>query len=352
MTAPPDSVIVFNRPKKVLIVTAAYLPKVGGQATYAKLLKDQLPAESGGKVRAIIQNSGGRRYFRRTIAFLRTLYYGRYCDLVYALDPVDGAAAAVAAKWLKKPFWFKLSADSQWEAKTDEQKKAALKRLLGRADLVLAPSQESILFARTLGLSDDRIFFLPNAFDAPNDLDSRTNLRKKWKVAGQIVIAAGRLVARKNFPALIELWPAVLNEFPDAKLLIAGEGPEKERLDQLIAERGLSDSVLLSGPLERSALYVYEKMANVFVHPSLYEVSSQALLEARAFGLPILALDTGDNRALLARYDQAVIVEKEGDFLPGLLRILASENEAVEVAGTDTVKVMLKSFLKRLATVV
>lgn len=112
--------------------------------------------------------------------------------------------------------------------------------------------------------------------------------------AGDVVVGCvGRLVELKNHHSLIRLWPDVLARCPAAKLVLIGEGPLRPELEQLIAELGLSEHVILAGI--RANVSSLLPGLDVFALPSLTEGVSIALLEACATGLPALASRVGGN---------------------------------------------------------
>jgi glycosyltransferase involved in cell wall biosynthesis len=103
------------------------------------------------------------------------------------------------------------------------------------------------------------------------------------------VLAMGRLVHAKGFDVLIRAWQRVSKEAPDWKLVIHGEGEERAALTSLIEELGLQDSVSLPG-ICRDATEAYRE-ASIFCLSSRYEGFGLVLIEAMAFGLPIVATD-------------------------------------------------------------
>jgi len=335
-----NSLLVINKSKKILVVTGAYPPEIGGEATYAKLLKEELPNQSGDKVRAIILNSSRLRLvfkpWRWLSVFVRTLYLGRYCDVVYALNLKDSFPASRAARLLKKPFWLKLSAEDVWPMTLVSGDKGGLQipRNLGR---LIVPSEEIALQIRELGGKDKQVCVIPNAFTAPMDLDTHDRIRQKWGVKGQVVLTAGRFIKRKNFQTLVKAVPAVLVKYPDAKILIAGDGPERPTLEKLIDSLNLADSVMLTGILSRETLFVYLRLADVFVSPSLYEVGSPSLLEAKTLGTPIVATLVGDNKNLLDGYAFTTLVpDFDSDTLASaIIKSLGSEKRKITVDTND-----------------
>ncbi|MEP7301620.1 MAG: glycosyltransferase [Caldimonas sp.] len=103
------------------------------------------------------------------------------------------------------------------------------------------------------------------------------------------VLAVGRHVAQKGFDLLLRAWRKVIDEMPEARLRIVGEGPLTGELEALAAGLGVAASVDWTAPTDRiAALY---RDAAVFVLSSRYEGMPLALLEAQALGVPAVAFD-------------------------------------------------------------
>ena len=106
----------------------------------------------------------------------------------------------------------------------------------------------------------------------------------------KIVVGCGRLYPSKNFGDLIKSFPCVLNRYPDAQLLVLGEGVERGRLQEHIETLQIAESVHLLGFVENP--YKYFAMADVFVQTSLVEGFGYVLAEAMACGTPVIAYDS------------------------------------------------------------
>lgn len=125
--------------------------------------------------------------------------------------------------------------------------------------------------------------------------ERRANAREALGLSGDEVVVGcvGRLVELKNHLGLIRQWPDVIARHPKARLVLIGEGPLRPQIEQLIAELGLGDRVLLAGI--RSDVSRLLPGLDVFALPSFTEGVSIALLEACATGLPALASRVGGN---------------------------------------------------------
>jgi len=110
-----------------------------------------------------------------------------------------------------------------------------------------------------------------------------------------LLVAVGRLAPQKNHTFLLE----VLAELPQAHLAIAGDGPERDRLQAQVTRLGLTDRVHFCGTLSRDRVNALVARADVFAMPSLFEGMSNALLEALAIGTPIVASDVPAQREVL-----------------------------------------------------
>ncbi len=111
-----------------------------------------------------------------------------------------------------------------------------------------------------------------------------------WFASGQpsVVVAIGRLSPPKDYPLLVRAF-ALLRRTHDVRLMIVGEGPERGRIEAVIAELGLSDCVALPG--FRPNPYAYLSRAALFVLSSAWEALPTVLIEALAIGTPVVATD-------------------------------------------------------------
>ena len=96
-----------------------------------------------------------------------------------------------------------------------------------------------------------------------------------------------RLSKQKNQKVLIECLPLILKTYPDTYLVIAGEGKEKETLQKLARDLGVSSRTIFLGV--RRDIPVILRAIDIFVFPSLWEGLGLAVLEAMASGVPVIA---------------------------------------------------------------
>lgn len=142
---------------------------------------------------------------------------------------------------------------------------------------------------------------------------------------GFLVVAVGRLVKLKGFEVLIRAF-AQLPQKLDARLIILGEGEEREALQQLIEQLGLSECVALLGFQENP--WKCMARADLFVLPSLTEGLPNVIGEALALGLPVLATDCSSGVREYLENGKCGLLVPPGDpaaLADGIARMLGDE---------------------------
>jgi glycosyltransferase involved in cell wall biosynthesis len=156
-----------------------------------------------------------------------------------------------------------------------------------------------------IAIEPDRIAILPNPLDVDgiraamlrdSDLELSAD---KWNGAGPHLLAVGRLSKEKGFDLLLEALHSVQETFPTADLLIAGAGPEETALKAQCCAFGLEPAVRFAGYIDHPSGYF--PGASLFVLSSRHEGMPNALLEAAAASLPIVALPASGGLADLLR---------------------------------------------------
>ncbi|GEM_PF-7080056 len=151
------------------------------------------------------------------------------------------------------------------------------------------------------GLPRDRIRTVWNGIDFPSTrlcLDKNT-LRKHLRLDSEslYVISHGRLVNWKGIDRLIAIWPAVISGYPNACLLIVGDGPEKRSLQELVVRNGLSNSVRFVGFVEN--IWDYLLASDVYIHcVTQPEPFGRSIVEAMGANLPVVAPNWGSTAEL------------------------------------------------------
>ena len=149
------------------------------------------------------------------------------------------------------------------------------------ADAVTANSHGALKSMESY-VPKSKLFFVPNPVSFPSAPGAGSRREK-------IVLNVGRLTRQKAQDVLLKAYARVAAEMPEWRLVIVGYGPRKDELQILASSLGLSDRVEWVDWTTEIERY-YEK-AGIFVFPSRYEGTPNALLEAMSFGLPSVVTD-------------------------------------------------------------
>jgi teichuronic acid biosynthesis glycosyltransferase TuaC len=175
-----------------------------------------------------------------------------------------------------------------------------------------------------LGAPEDKVTVLRNGVET--DLfrppTNRTQIRAILGLKGPTLISVGGLIERKGHHRTIE----AMRHLPGFELIIAGEGPEQERLSSLITEHALADRVRLLGPRPHRELPDLYGAADASVLASSREGWANVLLESMACGTPVVAANIWGNPEVVRAPAAGVIYEPntpEG-IAAGVRRLFAS----------------------------
>ena len=124
----------------------------------------------------------------------------------------------------------------------------------------------------------------------------------------RVILGVGRLANVKQFDRLITAFAVAAARGLDARLVIAGDGPERASLERLSATYGVQDRVHLAGYCEPERLRAFMQAADLQVCSSAFENLSLAILEGMACGTPVLGTPGGGTPELLSQIDPALVL--------------------------------------------
>ncbi|EJP26836.1 MULTISPECIES: glycosyltransferase family 4 protein [Streptococcus] len=117
------------------------------------------------------------------------------------------------------------------------------------------------------------------------------DLREKLGISNQetMLLSLSRISYEKNIQAVLAALPAVLEENPDVKLVVAGDGPYLSDLKSQAKRLNITDAVIFTGMIAPSETALYYKAADFFISASTSETQGLTYLESLASGTPIIA---------------------------------------------------------------
>ena len=151
----------------------------------------------------------------------------------------------------------------------------------------------------------NRMYVVPTGLDL-DKLRETGYAERKFPEDTFVLCYVGRLAEEKSVDILIQAMELCKRRDLNVGLLVVGDGPDKEKLEQAAKELSVSDMVCFVGKIEHSEVGSYYNQANAFVSASLTETQGLTFIEAMATGLPVLAKD----RIALNN----VLIDKENGF--------------------------------------
>lgn len=169
-----------------------------------------------------------------------------------------------------------------------------------KADAMLATTHDLAQHSVLAGLSNDKIFLLPNMVRLP-DAAPRTHIHTP-----PVIGAMGRMVPKKGFDVFIRALSILRAYGVQYSAVLAGDGPEKPMLEALIKELNLEKEITLTGWVEFPPAF-YQTI-DMFCLPSQHEPFGIVVLEAGAYSLPIVSTATEGPREILADPSHGALV--------------------------------------------
>ena len=212
--------------------------------------------------------------------------------------------------------------DAQGRRGPGQRVKALLKRQvrhmieatnLRRSAAAVVLSEHSRREVLAFGCPPGRIRLIPGGADVerfhPAEDGAVARERLGLPAGRTLLLSVRRLAPRMGLDNLIRAMPAVIARRPDVLLLIGGKGPERERLERLVAERGLGEHVRLLGFIADDDLATHYQAADAFVLPTLaLEGFGLVTTESLACGTPVLGTPVGATPEILRRLDARLVL--------------------------------------------
>lgn len=253
---------------------------------------------------------------------------GRRFDLIDAhyLYP-DGVAALALGRRLGIPVVVTARGSDVTQMPDHAWPRRAIGRVIREAAALIAVSGGLRARLVELGAPAEKVTVLRNGVDLARFYPAeREAARAQWGVAGPTLVSVGGLIPRKRHDLTIE----TLARLPGWTLLIAGEGPERRRLEALARVRGLGDRVRFLGPVAHAELATLYSAADASVLASSREGWANVLLESMACGTPAVASRIPGNPEVVAApaAGRIVAANTPEDFAAAIRDVAATADRA------------------------
>ncbi len=212
--------------------------------------------------------------------------------------------------------------------------KKQLNEYLNSVDLVTTPGSGSAERLKRQGV-ETPIMVVSNP----------TDLQEFWKASGDKIRAklgvgvndkligfVGRLSQEKNIEVLLRAVGEVLRRIPNAKMVLIGDGPDREKLQAKAAE--ISDRIIFAGKVDHSEMPEYYAAFDLFMSASMSEVQPMTFAESMAASAPVLVFDVAGCNDMVENGENGILVDKvhgAKGLSEAAIKLLQNEKELAEM---------------------
>ena len=324
---------------KIILATPIYPPEIGGPATYVKELSarihdkheitvvaftDNIEPFPGTKLVAVSKlNPLPIRLWKYFWTLMRE---AKNADVILVQNAMAaGLPTALVKIFRGTPFVVRMVGDEAWERA--EQNKITTKTweefidapegglrtkimmlvqkfVLKKANFIMPPSEYNKgLVIKAYGVDPNKIIVNYTATEEPEVVPIEPDPKPHQ------VVTVARLISLKKIDEIIKAMKMVVAKYPDANLVIAGEGPEMDNLKNLTKELGLENSVEFLGKISRAETWQLRKNSSVYIINSTHESLPISVLTSLASGIPIIATNVSGIREVVYHEKTGLLVE-------------------------------------------
>lgn len=217
------------------------------------------------------------------------------------------------------------------------------KWVYSRVDRILTLSPKLSDYVVRMGADRNKVELLPFGVDVskfnPN-VDTK-ELRGKLGIAedDKVIVYVGTLFEFSGLDLYLKQFPAVLKEFPEAKLVVVGGGPLLEKLKKLVIDLKITENVILTGFQPFDMMPQYINLADVCINPFIVNTTTRDIIPGKIMqylscAKPVLATPLPGMVSLLSGPEQGVIYSDINDFKENTVKIL-KDDERAKVIGEN-----------------
>jgi len=216
----------------------------------------------------------------------------------------------------------------------NESKKIRIKKILNKVNLIIANSKYTMDLVKKLTNKTNIRYVYPGANDLRNvQSDEFIKLN-----GSPVIITISRLEKRKGHAQIIKSFKQLVRDFPNIKYVIAGEGPEKKNILNLISKYSLEKNISLVGLVNESQKEFLFKNSDLMVMPTLDESNKESIegfgivyIEAAFFGIPSIASDIGGTKEAVLHNKTGIIINDMNDLYKSIYDLLINDKKRIEL---------------------
>lgn len=308
---------------KVLLTTDLYLPVLNGVVTSIVTLKEELEAH-GHEVKILTLSHSSKSYYKNNVYYLKSIPFNIYPDVRLPITYLDKYLdelidwhpdvihshceffSFIFAKRIHKKTGAPLihTYHTLYEqyvqyimkiGRVSEKMVATMTNYVLRyVDLIVVPTNKVKLQLEDYGVRK-KLAIIPTGIDMTKysqvlSEQQRQNLLVQYQIPQDVTVflSVCRLGYEKNVKEIIQHFYELSKKTTDIFLLIVGDGPARQELEEQVAMLNMTDKVCFTGAIARSEIWQYYQLGDIFVSASTSETQGLTYVEALASGLPLL----------------------------------------------------------------
>ncbi|HHL2498282.1 TPA: glycosyltransferase family 4 protein [Yersinia enterocolitica] len=319
--------------ERVSLALANYLVKEGYQVIIISLSGNVPPKFHVDESIKIVSLFNEKRRFSLayfSVVFrLRRILINESIDVLIDVDTMLAlfSTTALLGTKIKHISWEHFNYKSNLNIKS---RKLARKIAAKYSDVVVTLTEKDRNYWLEKNKYPKKIIAIPN----PLPFESKSKLTK---IHSKKILALGRLTYQKGFDLLLDIWAKIENMNNNWRLIIAGDGEDKQLLLDKIKILNLKNVELLPSTPHVNELY---DQSSIYVMTSRFEGFPMVLLEAKASGLPIVAYDcdTGPSELIISHEDGFLIPFDDSDTFTRKLVLLMNDDDLRESMSIKSLK--------------
>lgn len=346
---------------KVLVITGSFPPDVGGIQNYvynlckysnhqitvlAPDMNEAAQFDSKQNFKIIREKflsgnflTSGKNLLKAVFRLTKNNKY----DLIICNHVLVATIGRILSFFMNKPFLIITYGKDTLEFLHNPILRGLVKTNLKKSRAIITCSEYTKSVVSNLNVNQDKIYaVLPGVDSKFEPKEKNVQLLRKYRLENSsILYTIGRLVERKGHDIVIKSLPIIIEQIPNVKYLIVGDGEHRRRLEQLVVEYGVEDYVVFAGEVEDSALVDHYNIGDVFVMPSRYLESTGSVegfgivyLEAGACEKVVIGGNSGGAPEAVGDSQTGILVDPTDtiDIANKIINILINHNLAKEIA--------------------
>ena len=153
-----------------------------------------------------------------------------------------------------------------------------------------------------------------------------------------VVIFVGRLAQEKNIEFLIKNHKKIIRNKPNIKLMIVGDGPDREKLENYANELGIGDNVIFTGKVAWEDIPYYYHVSDIFATASTSETQGLTVVEAMAANLPAVCIDDEAFQGTIVDQLNGFIFKDEKEYCDLILKLNKSVKEREKIGNQGRIQ--------------